>query len=240
VNDHVKPVTARRRETQERLMDAAFGVCVELGLGGASVEVMCAAAGFTRGAFYSNFSSKEELFFALLAREYRRRTATVEARVALLGEQLESRETAIGRAEAAEIIGEFFEADELDADWYLIEQEFLLLALRDPSLAPEYLGYQAEFAADLSVVVVQIVAVAGRHFVIPAAEASALLASLYDRALRMAMLAGGGAGVGAGAGAGAGAGSVVGSSAELGERVADLLFALTAEGAAGGEAGLGD
>ena len=38
----------------------------EQGIGGASIEAIAAAAGFTRGAFYSNFKSKDELIFAML------------------------------------------------------------------------------------------------------------------------------------------------------------------------------
>jgi len=36
------------------------------GIGGASIEAIAAAAGFTRGAFYSNFKSKDELIIAML------------------------------------------------------------------------------------------------------------------------------------------------------------------------------
>ena len=38
----------------------------EQGIGGASIEAIAAAAGFTRGAFYSNFKSKDELIIAML------------------------------------------------------------------------------------------------------------------------------------------------------------------------------
>ncbi len=38
----------------------------ERGIGGASIEAIAAAAGFTRGAFYSNFRSKDELIIAML------------------------------------------------------------------------------------------------------------------------------------------------------------------------------
>jgi AcrR family transcriptional regulator len=38
----------------------------EQGIGGASIEAIAAAAGFSRGAFYSNFVSKDELIIAML------------------------------------------------------------------------------------------------------------------------------------------------------------------------------
>ena len=53
-------------QTRRALLDAAAEVFIERGLQGASVEAIAERAGFTRGAFYSNFSSKEELFAELL------------------------------------------------------------------------------------------------------------------------------------------------------------------------------
>jgi AcrR family transcriptional regulator len=55
-----------RDDTREKLFDAAARVFEEQGIGGASIEIIAAAAGFTRGAFYSNFKSKEELIIAML------------------------------------------------------------------------------------------------------------------------------------------------------------------------------
>jgi AcrR family transcriptional regulator len=56
----------KQAQTRAALLDAAAKVFVERGFQGASVELIAAEAGFTRGAFYSNFSSKEELFAELL------------------------------------------------------------------------------------------------------------------------------------------------------------------------------
>jgi AcrR family transcriptional regulator len=55
-----------RDETCDKLFEAAAGVFEEQGIGGASIETIAAAAGFSRGAFYSNFKSKDELIIAML------------------------------------------------------------------------------------------------------------------------------------------------------------------------------
>jgi AcrR family transcriptional regulator len=55
-----------RDETRDKLFEAAARVFEEAGIGGASIEAIAAEAGFTRGAFYSNFASKEELIIAML------------------------------------------------------------------------------------------------------------------------------------------------------------------------------
>ena len=54
-------VTKRRAETRQRLLDAALLVFAEDGFGRVSVEDVCERAGYTRGAFYSNFSSLDEV-----------------------------------------------------------------------------------------------------------------------------------------------------------------------------------
>ncbi len=65
------PVTRLTRgeqqaRTRAALLDAAARAFVERGFQGASVEVITESAGFSRGAFYSNFESKEQLFAELL------------------------------------------------------------------------------------------------------------------------------------------------------------------------------
>jgi AcrR family transcriptional regulator len=55
-----------RDATRERLFEAAARVFEARGIGAASVEAIAVAAGFTRGAFYSNFASKDELIVAML------------------------------------------------------------------------------------------------------------------------------------------------------------------------------
>jgi AcrR family transcriptional regulator len=58
-------VTKRRAETRARLITAAFHVFSDKGYGHVTIEDVCEAAGYTRGAFYSQFESLEELFFLL-------------------------------------------------------------------------------------------------------------------------------------------------------------------------------
>ena len=57
--------TRRRENTRTKLVRASLEVFVEKGIDGVTVDDLVTAAGFTRGAFYSNFSTKEEVFTAL-------------------------------------------------------------------------------------------------------------------------------------------------------------------------------
>lgn len=69
----------RQAQTKRKLLAAAETVFLRRGFEGSSVEEITAEAGFTRGAFYSNFDSKEELFFELLAdRAYKEYTRMLD------------------------------------------------------------------------------------------------------------------------------------------------------------------
>ena len=68
-----------REEVRRRLLDAGASVFAERGLEGASVEEIAETAGFSRGALYSNFQDKYELFLALANREDRRIVGEIAA-----------------------------------------------------------------------------------------------------------------------------------------------------------------
>lgn len=66
-------------QTRERLIDAARTMFVKKGYVATSVEDIASAAGYTRGAFYSNFEGKSELLIELLRRDHDRMHANFEA-----------------------------------------------------------------------------------------------------------------------------------------------------------------
>src|ERR1700730_15535860 len=68
-----------REQTTQRLLDAAQKLIARKGLEAASVENIAAAAGYSRGAFYSNFSSKDDLFIELLRPDHEKFTAELNA-----------------------------------------------------------------------------------------------------------------------------------------------------------------
>jgi AcrR family transcriptional regulator len=76
--------SARRAQTRERLMTSAVEVFAERGIFAASVEEISEHAGFTRGAFYSNFADKDDLVLAMLRSYAERDIRTVEEITGLL------------------------------------------------------------------------------------------------------------------------------------------------------------
>jgi AcrR family transcriptional regulator len=71
-----------RKDSQARtraaLMESAAELAARRGIEGASLNAVAQAAGFTKGAVYANFSSKEELFLAMLDAHFDERLAEVD------------------------------------------------------------------------------------------------------------------------------------------------------------------
>jgi AcrR family transcriptional regulator len=62
----------RQAQTREDLIDAAEELFTAHGFHATSLDAVAVAAGYTKGAVYSNFSSKEDLFFAVYERRVER------------------------------------------------------------------------------------------------------------------------------------------------------------------------
>jgi AcrR family transcriptional regulator len=79
----LEPLTAerRRQQTREYLLQAAAQVFAERGFHAATLDEVAAAAGFTKGAVYSNFKNKEDLFLALLEDAYAREMSALRATI---------------------------------------------------------------------------------------------------------------------------------------------------------------
>src|SRR3990170_5584981 len=60
------PRRRKREETRARLMDAAIGIFARSGFDRATVDEIVREAGFSKGAFYVHFESKEDLFWSML------------------------------------------------------------------------------------------------------------------------------------------------------------------------------
>lgn len=204
--------TSRRQETRTKLLDAAIEVFAAEGVQGAAVETICQRADFTRGAFYSNFSSKEELFLAVLDREMSQRVDTAEQKARDLAPLLKQRASQVSPNEASTLITEFFLPTEHATSWYILETEFLLMALRDPDLAPEYHAFITAFTDRLSRMIDIVIRSAGREILVPVGLLRTLLSQQYESALRVTALAGADA---------------EGGLASLATDMATLIFALT-------------
>jgi AcrR family transcriptional regulator len=126
-------VTRRRVRTRANLLDAAFSVFAAKGFGRVSIEEVCDAAGYSRGAFYSNFATLDELFFALYQERAELIADQVAGALALDGPDLDV-PAAVDRVTEVLL---------LDLDWLLVKTDFLVHAARDPAVARTLLEHRA-------------------------------------------------------------------------------------------------
>lgn len=86
----------RKRRTRSGLVQTARSVFLERGFHGASLDEIAEAAGYSKGAVYSNFASKADLFLAVLDAHYEQR-ARAYADVVLDESDLEAAYRAVAR-----------------------------------------------------------------------------------------------------------------------------------------------
>ena len=112
----------RRTNTRARLLTAAVDVFVERGARRVTVDDLVSAAGYTRGAFYSNFGSVEEVLLEAFKEESE---ALIEAVRTAVSEQID--------AESSEsLLKAAFDAVRPMQDrWFVLQSEVVLQSLRD-------------------------------------------------------------------------------------------------------------
>ena len=132
---------AQGREARDELLAAALRVFARLGYRQAGVDEIAAEAGYSKGALYWHFSSKEELLLALLEEHI---DAPMREMVALLESAPPDRDMAAeaGRAFARQLSSQ--------REAVLLEREYWSLAIRDPELRTIYAERQTELRDALS------------------------------------------------------------------------------------------
>ncbi len=109
-----------KAQTRERLLESASRVFVERGFAGATVEEIAESAGYSIGALYSNFDSKEQLFLELMTARRASRFATLLERISTDGG-----DPPFSLEELPHLL---LDAAEDDADFTSLQSEFLRFA----------------------------------------------------------------------------------------------------------------
>ncbi|MFW3170343.1 TetR/AcrR family transcriptional regulator [Geodermatophilus sp. CPCC 206100] len=161
----------RRAVTVERLLDAALATFADVGFAAASVEDICRRGGFTRGAFYSSFRTKDELFAALYARETGRELARVEEQLAGIESERDPVAAAVERCLST------FRADRT---WVLVHTEYALHAARSPEAAAALREHTAALHARLTDLIERSVARLGLRLTVPAGQLARIVLALHD------------------------------------------------------------
>jgi AcrR family transcriptional regulator len=169
--DVAVPARRRRAETVERLLDAALQTFAEIGFAAASVEDICRRGGFTRGAFYSSFRTKDELFGALFARETARNLTRAEEHLAGIEDEADPVTAAVERCLST------FRADRT---WILVLTEYRLHAARHPEAADAVREHVAALHDRLTGLIEDTVARAGLRLTVPAGQLARMVLALHD------------------------------------------------------------
>jgi AcrR family transcriptional regulator len=161
----------RRGETVERLLDAALETFAEIGFAAASVEDICRRGGFTRGAFYSSFRTKDELFGALFARETARNLGLAE-------EQLVGIEVEPDPVTAA--VERCLSTLRTDRTWVLVHTEYALHAARRPEAAAALRRHAEALNGRLTELIESAAARVGIRLTVPADRLARIVLALHD------------------------------------------------------------
>ncbi|WP_410876173.1 TetR/AcrR family transcriptional regulator [Nocardia sp. A7] len=121
-----------RREVRKAVLAAAMSEFAGKGFAGTTIDAIADAAGFTKGAVYSNFGSKDDLFFALLDQQIAHRIDAVTALARAAGTQ-----------PTMKALGELLTRGLLDnRDWQTLFTEYWLRAMRDETVRERFVEHR--------------------------------------------------------------------------------------------------
>jgi AcrR family transcriptional regulator len=127
-----------RAQTRATLMAVGRQHFLRYGLGGAVAEKIAEDAGYSRGALYSNFDGKEELFLAVIREEQDRR---MQAFHSMFKEEPSAKERLKKMRDAiADVV--------TDPDWIVLRAEFEAGALRNERIRQTFVEVHRQQVRD--------------------------------------------------------------------------------------------
>ncbi len=182
------PRTARREATRQRILDAAREVFAERGVFGGSVEDICERAGFTRGAFYSNFADKDDVVGAVIEREHDRLLDHLDVSVAELSPQVAA---SFDLPELlGGLIGGVLASIPMGREVTLIQTELEIFAIRRPDQAARFLEVNTRFRERVGAFLDDALRQHGRELVVDPVVITDAIVAIAERSVRRALLAG--------------------------------------------------
>ncbi|GLI31419.1 MULTISPECIES: TetR/AcrR family transcriptional regulator [Brachybacterium] len=173
--------TRRKENTRAKLVRASLDVFVEKGIDGVTVDDLVKAAGFTRGAFYSNFSSKEEVFIALFdevtAELMAIANSSVESAVADVGAD---ESCSILEADDAQVMLAVFEGIRpFGRQWYLLYSDAIARSLRDEALRAELAEQRERMRNQIGALLATRLEASGERALLPVEDLAQLLMGIF-------------------------------------------------------------
>jgi AcrR family transcriptional regulator len=118
----------KQAKTRSALLSSAAKLICRKGITEASVEDVAKDAGYTKGAFYANFKSKEELYLVMLDEKYAAEIEQIESSM---------RGTESPAEDARHAAEDFIRLAWSDPEWPKLYFEFTAYAARNPEFREE-------------------------------------------------------------------------------------------------------
>lgn len=160
-----------QNQTRERLIESARHLFIRSGFAGTSLRDIAEVAGYSQGAFYSNFSCKEAVLLEILKRHVASEDEQLEALI-------EDNQCSGGQILAA--LENWFENFERDRGWSILAVELQLHALRSPTFAESYACFWLEHEQRVARLVSRMFARCDKIVPIEAAQLAAGLTALAN------------------------------------------------------------
>lgn len=164
----------KRVNTRARIVAASGDVFVAKGIDGTTVDDLVAAAGYTRGAFYSNFSSKEEVFFEYCGLVYSQVAHAVRTH---------AERTIVSRLDndalSDAMVDVFSSLRPIASRWAIIDAMASLAALRIEGAREKFEQIRSQGRAELSDALAGILARVGEQPAVPIEQISDTVMGVY-------------------------------------------------------------
>ncbi|WP_439947396.1 TetR/AcrR family transcriptional regulator [Streptomyces sp. BBFR109] len=184
-----KSPTRRRPLTRAALTDSALALFTEKGFHATSISDIVERAGLTRGAFYSNYRDKEELFLALYDAHTERLLSELrEAATAPRPEPGSGTDSASGTGSGSgsgvhpvmQLHERVTGRTPQERQWFMVSMEFTLHAARHPEVARALAVHENRLTEGLAEVVTTALAGAGRRPDLDPEDLARLLVAAFE------------------------------------------------------------
>lgn len=161
----------KQATTRAALLDAGADVFTQVGYEAATVDGITEAAGFSRGAFYSNFDTKDELFLTLIE-------SRIDSSLSDIASAFQQGATASERIKSG---GKFLDSlVARDRQWCLLYMEFWSRAVRDPKLRKRFASQYEAWRAGITEMIEAQSLELGIKLDAPAREFASALIALFE------------------------------------------------------------
>jgi AcrR family transcriptional regulator len=161
----------RQAATRAALLRSASHAICRDGMDGASIDRIAAEAGYTKGAFYANFASKEELFLVVLDEKFAAEIERLEAAMSTPGEPAD---------QARQAAEEFLIYVDRDPEWPRLYQEFATHAARNEAFRAELAARQRSLRERMAAIFERWASGLGVEAALPHADVAAMTFVMAD------------------------------------------------------------